>query len=246
METLFSSLLGLCFLIICVTAIILLIKQKSPEAKGKRGEIIVSKILHKLDGTVYDDYMLVDENNISHQIDHIFINASGIYVIETKNYAGRIYGNDNQNQWTQVLAYGKANNNFYNPIKQNYTHIIALKKILPKTCFYLCVVFTQSNIQYINSNSVFTPKGLKEYICSNSNINLSEKELIEINQILSENRNTDKNIKEHVAEIKQRLNDVEKNEKCPRCGGKLILREGKYGSFYGCENYPKCKFKKNK
>lgn len=246
METLFSSLLGLCFLIICVTAIILLIKQKSPEAKGKRGEIIVSKILHKLDGTVYDDYMLVDENNISHQIDHIFINASGIYVIETKNYAGRIYGNDNQNQWTQVLAYGKAKNYFYNPIKQNYTHIIALKKILPKTCFYLCVVFTQSNIQYINSNSVFTPKGLKKYICSNSNINLSEKELIEINQILSENRNTDKNIKEHVAEIKQRLNDVEKNEKCPRCGGKLILREGKYGSFYGCENYPKCKFKKNK
>lgn len=246
METLFSSLLGLCFLIICVTVIILLIKQKSPEAKGKRGEIIVSKILHKLDGTVYDDYMLVDENNISHQIDHIFINASGIYVIETKNYAGRIYGNDNQNQWTQVLAYGKEKNNFYNPIKQNYTHIIALKKILPKTCFYLCVVFTQSNIQYINSNSVFTPKGLKEYICSNSNINLSEKELIEINQILSENRNTDKNIKEHVAEIKQRLNDVEKNEKCPRCGGKLILREGKYGSFYGCENYPKCKFKKNK
>ena len=157
METLFSSLLGLCFLIICVTAIILLIKQKSPEAKGKRGEIIVSKILHKLDGTVYDDYMLIDENNISHQIDHIFINASGIYVIETKNYAGRIYGNDNQNQWTQVLAYGKAKNNFYNPIKQNYTHIIALKKFFRKRVF-IYALYLLSLIYNILTQIVFSPQ----------------------------------------------------------------------------------------
>ena len=32
---------------------------------------------------------------------------------------------------------------------------------------------------------------------------------------------------------------------CPRCGGQLILRQGKYGSFYGCSNYPKCKFTHN-
>ena len=31
---------------------------------------------------------------------------------------------------------------------------------------------------------------------------------------------------------------------CPRCGGKLVLRYGKYGQFYGCENYPNCKFVK--
>ncbi len=29
---------------------------------------------------------------------------------------------------------------------------------------------------------------------------------------------------------------------CPRCGGQLILRQGKFGSFYGCSNFPKCKF----
>ena len=31
---------------------------------------------------------------------------------------------------------------------------------------------------------------------------------------------------------------------CPRCKGKLILRDGPYGKFYGCANYPQCKFKK--
>ena len=29
---------------------------------------------------------------------------------------------------------------------------------------------------------------------------------------------------------------------CPKCGGRLVERRGKYGSFYGCSNYPKCKF----
>lgn len=29
---------------------------------------------------------------------------------------------------------------------------------------------------------------------------------------------------------------------CPECGGKLVKREGKFGIFYGCENYPKCKY----
>ena len=28
---------------------------------------------------------------------------------------------------------------------------------------------------------------------------------------------------------------------CPECGGFLIRRKGKYGKFYGCTNYPKCK-----
>lgn len=29
---------------------------------------------------------------------------------------------------------------------------------------------------------------------------------------------------------------------CPTCGGKLFLRQGKYGKFIGCSHYPKCKF----
>ncbi len=34
---------------------------------------------------------------------------------------------------------------------------------------------------------------------------------------------------------------------CPKCGGKLIMRDGKYGRFIGCTNFPKCKYtEKNK
>ena len=32
---------------------------------------------------------------------------------------------------------------------------------------------------------------------------------------------------------------------CPKCGSKLIIRDGKNGKFIGCTNYPKCRFTKN-
>ncbi|WP_457613787.1 DNA topoisomerase I [Methanocaldococcus sp.] len=34
----------------------------------------------------------------------------------------------------------------------------------------------------------------------------------------------------------------EENRICPKCGAKLILKKGIYGAFYGCSNYPKCKY----
>jgi hypothetical protein len=36
------------------------------------------------------------------------------------------------------------------------------------------------------------------------------------------------------------------SKKCPECDSYLILRTGKYGEFYSCHNYPKCKFKETK
>ncbi len=32
---------------------------------------------------------------------------------------------------------------------------------------------------------------------------------------------------------------------CPKCGGMLIKRKGKYGPFYGCEEFPRCRYTQN-
>ena len=32
------------------------------------------------------------------------------------------------------------------------------------------------------------------------------------------------------------------DNKCPKCGSKLVKRNGKYGDFLGCSNYPECKY----
>ena len=51
----------------------------------------------------------------------------------------------------------------------------------------------------------------------------------------------------HIQDINKRL---ESTDICPYCGGKLVLRTAKQGpyagnQFYGCSNYPKCKYIKN-
>ena len=45
--------------------------------------------------------------------------------------------------------------------------------------------------------------------------------------------------------IEMGFNDHQENNECPWCKGKLVLKKGKYGEFYGCANYPKCRFVKN-
>jgi restriction system protein len=49
--------------------------------------------------------------------------------------------------------------------------------------------------------------------------------------------------------IRQAGKDIDVNipesQKCPECGSKLVEKDGRYGKFYGCSNYPKCKFTKN-
>jgi len=42
-----------------------------------------------------------------------------------------------------------------------------------------------------------------------------------------------------------KIETIKIEETCPKCGAKLVLRNGRYGAFYGCSNYPKCKFIKN-
>lgn len=64
--------------------------------------------------------------------------------------------------------------------------------------------------------------------------------------ILSSNIDTKENRKKHVVSIRKKLTiDKQKIRKgiCPRCNSILIQRKGRYGSFIGCSNYPKCRYK---
>jgi hypothetical protein len=91
----------------------------------------------------HDLYVKKSSDNFS-QIDLVVVTKVGIIVFEVKDYSGWIFGKGNQNQWTQVLAYGQEKYRFYNPIMQNNGHIIALKKQLKQfenLPFYSVIVF---------------------------------------------------------------------------------------------------------
>ena len=71
----------------------------------------------------------VPYKNSTSEIDIIVIHEKGIFVIESKNYSGWIFGSERQRNWTQMLN-KKSKQSFYNPILQNKTHIKALSEYL--------------------------------------------------------------------------------------------------------------------
>lgn len=69
--------------------------------------------------------LYIPYRNIETEIDLVMLHETGIYVIESKNYSGWIFGNDKHQYWTQCLKGGKKYK-FYNPLFQNRTHINAI------------------------------------------------------------------------------------------------------------------------
>lgn len=219
----------------------------TPEKRGEAGEnMVIKKLGQTIEGKQYVvNNFLFSVDGKSAQIDHIFINDNGVFVIETKNYSGRIYGKDSQTYWKQVLAYGRYKNKFYNPVMQNETHIKQLQKILPaSTPVHSLVVFTQNNTNYIESEKTIPLSWLKSCVNSDYAEKITTETMKEIYDAIIKYQ-TDTNIteEEHIAKIKETQEKIANNI-CPRCGATLVLRSGQYGDFYGCSNYPRCRFRK--
>lgn len=254
--------------VIIIVAIFLIFKWlpfTTPKDIGNRGENRVRSILEQLpeDYYVVNDLLLRSDKGYS-QIDHLVISKYGLFAIETKNYAGDIYGDDRRKEWTQIIVNEHTfinkpfktytyvtKNKLYNPVKQSYGHIYELKKMLspwPYLKIVPIVVFIErANLQGVNSNHhVIYASRLLETIESYKTVYLSDDDVHKIIVgLIESNKRNEVDDNAHVAYIKAAKK--EKEEKialhiCPRCGGTLILRDGKYGEFYGCSNYPSCTF----
>ena len=109
--------------------------------------------------TIFHDLFIKKNNNEFSQIDLVLATSEGIIVFEVKDYSGWIFGSGNNTNWTKVLAFGKKKYKFYNPIKQNNSHISELKKTLKqfqKVPFYSVIVFFgDCELKEIN----YVPKG---------------------------------------------------------------------------------------
>lgn len=243
------------------------IKIIKPKIKGKAGEATVAMLLKRLsseDYIVLNNIMLdvsgVEGANINtSQIDHVVVSKYGIFSIETKNYTGRITGYENSAKWTQTIY--KTKNQFMNPIKQNYGHVKALEALLNSNMsrcdlsdgdrlpIHPIVAFPGDSTLKVNvekSDVVYWSQlvpTIKKY--STEEV-ITKDQIFLIADLISEyNIDSEENRKEHVQNIREEK--AKKQESvaegiCPKCGGSLVERSGKYGKFYGCINYPNCKF----
>lgn len=102
---------------------------------GKIGEEETIQNLERIRGCkqiLRNLYVPIGRGTETTEIDAVMIHEKGIFIIENKNYAGQIYGDVKDHQWTQIQRQnGKiVSRCFYNPVRQNQTHINCLKRLL--------------------------------------------------------------------------------------------------------------------
>ncbi len=101
--------------------------------KGNYGEFLTFCYLEKIDieKKLMTNLYLPRKDEGTTEIDLIMLTEKGIFVFESKNYSGWIFGDEKNKNWTQTFQ-NKQKNHFFNPIWQNNAHISALKSILNK------------------------------------------------------------------------------------------------------------------
>ncbi len=192
------------FLIILpIVILLLLVVSRKPIRLGNRGELKVKRALGKNiqdEKYVINDLLIVYEGKSS-QIDHVLITRTGIFVIETKNYSGRIYGIGDQREWTQVLQYGNVKNKLYNPIMQNKSHIYALSKVIGRNdCFVSIIVFPKAELEIKAATPVGDIDIIEETLKSRTEMIFKVEEINEIYAKLLEIKNNPQiSAREHVS-----------------------------------------------
>lgn len=242
--------------------IVLVLKWQSPKLKGVFGEWQVKSKLKRL-GEEYTSfhnlYIPTPEGRMA-QVDHIVTSPYGLFVIETKHYNGWIFGNEFTPDWAQVIYQKQFK--MYNPIRQNYGHIQSLIAYLDKvdheTVHSVIAFSTQSTFKFTQSFQTATViqfpellKAIRAYRVQcisrqsiqeiNSQLErLVVKDLTKKRQIKQKHRRMIQEVRSK--KMKNRISSTSTGKPCPKCQGHLQLKSGRYGKFYGCTNYPNCRY----
>ncbi len=210
--------------------------------KGFLGEFYTYKSLKSLNG--YKRFLfnlyIPKENNETTELDVVLLHESGIYVLESKNYSGWIFGTETQQYWTQTLPAGRGRtekNQFYNPILQNKGHLKWLQAFLENQTlpFYSCIVFSDR--------------------CTLKNITLTSGKHCVVNRynllaaILQNIAKVGANLSPDKIDILFQklypLTQVGEAEKIMHIRNVRQKKQAEGKKFFGCSNYPKCGYIEN-
>ena len=215
---------------------------------GEVGTDISQKLL--LDSKEYHCFndTLVQAGSRQTQIDHIIVSKYGLFVVETKNKRGWIFGSADDNHWTQVLFNKKVR--FQNPLRQNYLHTKSLADFLEidHSKIHSVVVFWGGTFKNQMPENVITWREYTRYIKSKKQILLTGDEVDRICSQL-QNLKDETPLLSGLRHAKSLHDRYSSTSICPKCGGKLVERMARKGQktkgkFLGCEKYPRCVYTK--
>ncbi|MNM36140.1 Nuclease-related domain protein [compost metagenome] len=238
---------------------------KSPWFKGMIGEWFINLSIRLfLDQRKY--HLLKDVTlpipQGSTQIDHVIVSRFGIFVIETKNMKGWIFGNPAQKNWTQQIY--RRKHSFQNPLHQNHLHMMTLKSLLGVADHQL-----HSVIYFIGDCTFKTPmpdnvmnRGLIRHIKGKTTQVLTPAEVTQVVETIQQGRLAAnwQTHRQHVAQLKAHHSESprkqlsapavpdkkgaapspvtaqqlgDQNPTCPRCGNTMVLRTASRGENRG-------------
>lgn len=234
----------------------------TPERIGEMGERQVNNALTSvLDASEYQvlSDLILPRAGGTTQLDHLVLSRYGIFVIETKNMSGWIFGGRDQKKWTQVLKGGKRRS-FQNPLRQNFAHVKAVQEILSveEDILHNFVVFIGAAEPKTDmpENVAWGLKALGRLIGARRQIVLSGDQVIRFAEKLQKQaledsvavrelhlQNLDRNAQARNSAPTTRLVAHPNTVSCPRCGNEMVKRTNRKSGdvFWGCSDFPKCR-----
>lgn len=237
--------------------LLLLVLCRSAWFKGMIGEAMVNLAAHLfLDKNVYyriKNVILPAEDGTT-RMDHIIVSRYGIFVVETKNMKGLIFGDKHQKTWTQQIY--KSKYKLQNPLHQVYKHskILQARLGLESDKLFSIVAFIGDSIFATPMpDNVSSGGGYIRYIKSKTKLLLSETEVQQIIRQITEER-LEPPIRAYIQHANHVQGCVEPKQAvekelakiCPKCGSNMYLRTVMQGpeasyQFWGCTSFPECR-----
>jgi len=235
-----------------IPLVLLVTILRSPWFKGQVGEFTVNAsarlFLDKNRYHLIKNVTLPTEDGTT-QIDHIIVSRYGVFVVETKNMKGWIFGNAKQRYWTQKIY--RHSQKFQNPLHQNYKHVKTLQSLLAlhdEQVFSLVVFVGDSTFKTEMPKNVTQGGGYIRFIKSQTEQRLSEAEVQDVVEKIESGRlaASFRTHREHTAHVKEIVARKEGEPRCPKCQGEMVKRIVKRGQnagkeFLGCKAFPKCR-----
>ena len=221
------------------------------------GEWMAKVYSKTLPGALVLHDVLIDGNDgFTSQIDLVLVGNKGVHVVEMKMFDdAKIYG-DTQKTKCNYYKHGRKYE-IYSPLKQNQKHIKYLKSflrdfgdiplfsIITMVCddFKVCGENGENTI--ICNSLPAMKKGINKIADGKPEVidDIKKQEIFEYiraNQHIGREARQDH--KQRAIAYKEKLEKMEKQKICPYCKTELVLRTGKNGEFYGCKNFPKCRY----
>jgi len=229
----------------------LLFKNELNKLRGWSGEKKTTfNMWLSLDNSEYHRFhdVIIPGKNGTSQIDHLLVSQYGVFIVETKNRNGWIFGSEEQSSWTQTLYRKKYS--FQNPIRQTFRQkkVLSAYLHLDEPSIHTVIYFVGDCKFKTDMPPNVIRSGLSSYIKQYHNRIISPEEvdriLKKLNDYFSESTLT---TKDHIESLQGRHSSI---TVCPKCGSSLVQRTAKKGvnagtKFLGCKNFPKCRFTKN-